>query len=176
MGRIVEALREWLATDDKVTPLKTLQGQIWEHGFAAGDLVGYLFPDAVAALRAWHAAGHELYVFSSGSVAAQRAWFGHSTDCDLRPLLSGYFDTETAGPKRVADSYRRITAAIGVDPAHTVFLSDHLGELDAARAAGWHTVRVRRPGEPNSAADGAGHLEVATLTGVDLSGDVPVAR
>src|ERR687886_730874 len=78
----------------------------------------------VAALRAWKAAGHELYVSSSGSVTAQRSWFRHSIEGDLLPLLSGHFDTTNAGPKRSADSYRKITALTGADPARTVFLSD----------------------------------------------------
>jgi enolase-phosphatase E1 len=171
--RVVAALRGWLAEDQKVTPLKTLQGAIWAQGFAAGELVAHFYPDAVPTLRAWKAAGHRLYVFSSGSVAAQRAWFGHSPAGDLLPLLSGHFDTDSAGPKREAGSYRRIAAATGSDPARTVFLSDLVAELDAARAAGWHTVGVRRPGEPHHRQGVGDHLEVASLAEVDLSGDRP---
>jgi len=166
---VVAVLRGWLAADRKVTALKTLQGRIWEHGFARGDLVSHFYPDAIPALRAWHAAGHALYVYSSGSVSAQRAWFGHSPAGDLLPLLAGHFDTENAGAKRVADSYRAITAAIGADPAGTVFLSDLVAELDAAREAGWRTVCVRRPGEPHYAQGAGGHLEVATMTELDLA-------
>ena len=81
--RVVATLLDWLASDQKVTPLKTLQGLIWERGFASGDLVAHFYPDAIPALRAWKAADHGLYVFSSGSAAAQRAWFGHSPEGDL---------------------------------------------------------------------------------------------
>lgn len=171
--RIVAALREWLAADEKVTALKTIQGRIWRDGFARGDLVGDFYPDAIPALRAWKAAGHDLYVFSSGSVAAQLAWFGHTAEGDLTPLLSGNFDTENAGPKREAGSYRAIAASIGAEPAAIVFLSDLAAELDAARAAGWHTVGVRRPGEPNYERGVGDHPEIASFAGLDLTGDRP---
>jgi enolase-phosphatase E1 len=172
--RIVEALQAWLAGDEKVTPLKTVQGRIWEHGFASGDLVAHLYLDVVPALRAWKAAGLELYVFSSGAVTAQRSWFGHTAEGDLRPLLSCHFDTENAGPKKSAESYRAITAATGADPYQTVFLSDVVAELDAARAAGWHTVGVRRPGEPHYDRGVGDHLAVSSFAELDLTGDRPV--
>jgi enolase-phosphatase E1 len=174
--RIVAALRSWLAADEKVTPLKTVQGKIWQHGFATGDLVSDFYPDVIPALRAWTAAGHALYVFSSGSVAAQRSWFAHSPEGDLRPLVSGYFDTENAGPKRALQSYEKIASATGAEPAQTAFLSDVVAELDAARAAGWHTVGVRRPGEPHHARGVGDHLEVASFADLDLSGNRPAIR
>lgn len=173
-GRIVAALREWLAADQKVTALKTVQGQIWAEGFASGDLVAHFYPDAIPALRAWHSAGHRLYVFSSGSVTAQRAWFAHTPAGDLLPLLSGHFDTENAGPKRVASSYQKIATVIGVDPARLVFLSDLVDELDAARLAGWRTVGVRRPGEPHYASGVGDHFEIASFAELDLSGTNPI--
>jgi enolase-phosphatase E1 len=169
-ARLAAVLTEWLAADEKVTPLKTIQGKIWQSGFAAGELVAHFFPDVIPALRAWRRAGRRIYVFSSGSAAAQRAWFGHTPEGDLLPLLSGHFDTENAGPKRVAGSYRAINAATGIDPEHTVFLSDVTAELDAAREAGWHTVGVRRPGEPWYEQGVGDHFEVASFAGLDLSG------
>jgi enolase-phosphatase E1 len=169
---VVSALLDWIAADEKITPLKTLQGLIWDRAFADGELAAPFYPDSVPALRAWKAAGHSLYVFSSGSEAAQRAWFGHSAAGDLRSLISGYFDTESAGPKRAPGAYRAIAAATGESPAHTAFLSDVVAELDAAREAGWHTARVRRPGEKYYADVGA-HLEVASLAELDLAGDRP---
>jgi enolase-phosphatase E1 len=175
-GRIVAALNAWLDTDEKATPLKILQGRIWRQGFATGELTAHFYPDVIPALRAWKAAGHELYVFSSGSVPAQRAWFGHSPDGDLLELLSGHFDTENAGPKRVAGSYRAIAGAVGADQSQMVFLSDVLAELDAAREAGWRTVGVRRPGEPYYAQGVGDHLEVASFGELDLSGQRPSVR
>jgi len=174
--RIVWWLQHWLGGDEKVTPLKAFQGWIWAEGFAAGDLVSHFFADAIPALRRWHGEGKRLYVFSSGSVSAQHAWFGHSPDGDLLPLFSGHFDTENIGPKRVASSYRAISEAIGTDPSETVFLSDLVAELDAAREAGWHTVGVRRVGDQYYDQGVGDHLAVHSFDELDLSGDAPAAR
>jgi enolase-phosphatase E1 len=163
-GDVATTLTRWSDADEKVTALKAIQGRIWDEGFAAGELTSHFYPDAVPALRRWHGAGRRLYVFSSGSVTAQQGWFGHSPDGDLRDLIAGWFDTETAGPKKEPDSYRRIGRAIGEVP---VFLSDVTAELDAARAAGWATVGVRRRGDRWYDAGVGGHPEVASFDEVD---------
>ena len=128
------------------------------------------FPDVIPALRAWDAAGIGLAIYSSGSVRAQRAWFGHSPEGDLLPLIRACFDTESAGPKRVAASYRTIAAALGTDPATLLFLSDLDAELDAAAEAGWRTIGVRRDGEPHHARGVGRHREVATFAEIDPDG------
>jgi len=123
--------------------LKTLQGLVWAAGYQSGALVCPIYDDAAAALRAWHAAGLPLHVYSSGSIAAQRLLFGHTTHGDLTPLFRGYFDT-TIGPKLEAGSYRAIARAIGHAPEGVLFLSDHPGELDAASTAGMRTLCLDR--------------------------------
>lgn len=144
-GDPVATLIRWIDEDRKATPLKDLQGLIWAQGYASGALKGHVYPDAVAGLRRWHARGLALYVFSSGSVAAQKLIFGHSVAGDLTPLFAGYFDTRT-GPKRVAASYQAIAAAIGLPPAALLFLSDTPEEVSAARAAGLAALRIDRAG------------------------------
>ena len=131
----VATLLAWMDADAKETPLKALQGLIWAEGYADGTLRGHVYADAVAGLRRWHAAGLSLYVFSSGSVAAQKLIFAHSVAGDLTPLFSGYFDT-TTGPKREAASYVKIAKSIDIPPKNILFLSDTRQEVDAARAAG----------------------------------------
>ncbi|MFH8612283.1 acireductone synthase [Streptomyces sp. NPDC018029] len=163
-GRVEKVLGEWVDADRKATPLKTLQGVLWAEGFARGDLVSHFYPDVIPVLRRWHADGVRLYVYSSGSVAAQRAWFAHSAEGDLLGLVSGLYDTENAGPKQEADSYRAIAASTGVAPGRLLFLSDRPGELDAARAAGWRTVGVRRAGEPYADADFGTHPRVSAFS------------
>ncbi|MCS6931211.1 MAG: acireductone synthase [Acetobacteraceae bacterium] len=138
------ALRRWMAADEKVTPLKTLQGMIWEAGFRDGRLRGRLWPDVPPHLRAWRAGGVRLAVFSSGSVAAQRLLFGFSEAGDLTPLFDGFFDT-TTGPKREAASYRAILSALGAAAGESLFLSDVEAELDAAAEAGLRTCQLVRP-------------------------------
>ena len=137
---------EWLMDRDrKSTPLKTLQGAIWEAGYQRGELVGEVFADVPPALARWQAAGVQVGIFSSGSVLAQQLHFRHSSAGDLTPLLRWYFDT-TTGNKTDTDSYRRIAAAMNKRPESIVFLSDVVAELDAARAAGLATRLSIRPG------------------------------
>lgn len=142
----LDALLKWMDQDAKVTPLKTLQGMIWADGYASGALLGDLYPDVAPCLRRWSDGGMRLFVYSSGSVEAQRLIFGHSVAGDLTPLFAGFFDTRIGG-KRDAASYDRIAIAIGigVPAAEVLFLSDIEAELDAAAAAGLRTCQVVRP-------------------------------
>ena len=142
---VLASLRAQMDRDLKATGLKGLQGRIWRHGYTSGELLGHVFEDVPAALRSWEAAGVPVYIYSSGSVAAQKLLFGHSVAGDLRPLLSGYFDT-TTGPKKVAASYTAIAKAIGRAPAEILFATDSLQEAVAAREAGMQTVLSVRPG------------------------------
>lgn len=166
LDAVVAVLHGWMDGDVKAIPLKTLQGRIWAAGFAAGDLTPHFFDDVAPALRAWHAAGITLAVFSSGSVASQKPWFGHAAAGDLTELMSGFFDPVAAAPKREPVAYERIAAALGVTPADALFLSDVPAELDAARAAGWRTVGVQRAGEPAEAWDFGDHRVVASFAEV----------
>jgi enolase-phosphatase E1 len=136
-------LRRWMRDDAKATPLKSLQGLIWRAGFEDGRLQGHLWPDVAACLRAWHAAGLTLAVYSSGSVGAQKLLFRHSQAGDLEPLFAGFFDTTTGG-KREAASYAAIAAALSLPPGEILFLSDVAEELDAAAASGLATCQLVR--------------------------------
>jgi len=144
----IEQLVQWIDEDRKITPLKSLQGMIWKAGFRDGDFVGHIYEDAVEGLRRWKESGLALYIFSSGSVQAQKLLFGHTAYGDLTPLFSGYFDTKV-GPKREAESYRRIASEIGLPPESIEFLSDIREELDAAAEAGFSTVWLVRDGPLN---------------------------
>lgn len=140
---IIQVFLRWIEEDRKITPLKTLQGMIWESGFKSGAFKGHIYDDAADALQNWFAQGLKLYIYSSGSIAAQKLLYGYSGRGDLTPLLSGYFDT-TTGPKLEADSYKKIAAAIGLPAGQILFLSDHAGEIDAAKIAGYQTVLLDR--------------------------------
>lgn len=140
---IISQCLTWIKTDQKITPLKTLQGLIWEAGYRRGAFRAHLYPDAFEALKKWHQSGIPLFVYSSGSIKAQRLFFEHSVFGDLRYLFTDYFDT-TIGPKREADSYRNIASAIGFSPSEVLFLSDVSEELSAALTAGFQTRWVVR--------------------------------
>ncbi len=140
-----------LMDDDVKSPgLKQLQGLIWEQGFASEELQAHVFDDVPPSLTRWQQAGHDLRIYSSGSVHAQRLFFGHTTAGNLLGRFRGHYDT-TLGSKRDAASYAKIAHDFGLAPGEVVFLSDVLAELDAARLAGLQTCLVRRPG--NAAID-----------------------
>jgi enolase-phosphatase E1 len=168
---IVEVLQGWIDADRKHTALKALQGMIWEAGYADGEYAAHLYPEVAPQLLAWRARGHALYVYSSGSVAAQRLFFRHSAAGDMSALFSGHFDTEIGG-KREADSYRRIAAAIGSAPSDIVFLSDVVEELDAARDAGLDTVlvdRIEDYPQPRLGDATHGHTRVTDFSAIDIA-------
>lgn len=171
VGRVLtpdEAIAQliaWIDADKKITPLKTLQGLIWEAGYQRGDYQGHMYEDAVRQLRAWKQRGLKLYVFSSGSVLAQKLLFGHTAWGDLTPLFSNYFDT-TLGNKREAAAYHAIAGKIGLPPADILFLSDIREELDAALAAGMQTVWLVRDGAPPT---DAGHPLARNFDEVQVS-------
>ena len=166
-GDPVVALTKWIDEDRKIGPLKTLQGLIWEEGYLTGVIEAPVYPDAEEALRAWHDAKVTLAVYSSGSVAAQKLLFAYSNRGDLAPLFSAWFDLAT-GSKLDPESYRKIAAALGLAPADVLFLSDHTGELDAARDAGFQTTRVDRGKESLPATGKAKHRTVKSFGEIAL--------
>jgi enolase-phosphatase E1 len=151
---LIGVLQRWIDEDRKATPLKALQGLIWEDGYRNGEYQAHVYTEVAPKLRAWKQAGLDLYVYSSGSVTAQKLLFAFSEAGDLTPLFSGYFDTET-GPKRDPNSYRSIAIAIGTPAGQILFLSDVAEELDAARAAGMRTTLLART--PATCADAGAH-------------------
>jgi enolase-phosphatase E1 len=144
-GDAIEALADWHERDIKAPPLKKLQGQIWESGYRSGALRSPLFADVLPTLTGWKACGLPLYIYSSGSVQAQLLFFEFNAQGDLRPLFSGYFDTEI-GAKTEAASYLTIAAQIDREPGGVIFFSDNTLELAAARAAGLQTAHVVKDG------------------------------
>ncbi|MEO0971486.1 MAG: acireductone synthase [Pseudomonadota bacterium] len=167
---IVARLLHWIATDEKATPLKSLQGMIWEAGYAEGHYRAHLYEDAHECLQAWYAQSVPLYVYSSGSVKAQQLFFQYSAYGDLRHLFRGHFDT-TTGPKRAPDAYHRIAQAIGSPVGDILFLSDVDEELDAAASVGMRTTRLLRPQDYPSATPDAtsAHPVVASFRDVALA-------
>jgi enolase-phosphatase E1 len=156
---VIAQLLRWIDEDKKITPLKTLQGMIWEAGYRHGDYRGHVYEDAARNLKKWNAEGLQLYVFSSGSVFAQKLIFGNSEKGDLTPLFSGYFDT-TIGNKRDVAAYRKIAESIDLPVGEILFLSDIKEELDAARAAGMQTIQLVRD---DAIDDNAAHRQVQSF-------------
>mgnify|MGYP000134852395 CR=1 FL=1 len=147
---IIKQLLQWVADDQKVTPLKALQGMIWKSGYENGDFQGHIYDDAYLGLKRWHKSGIKLYVYSSGSVTAQKLLFAHTKYGNLDPLFTGNFDTRIGGKKQ-AIAYQKILDELNKPAQEVLFLSDILEELDAAKTAGMFTCWLVRKGQkPNS--------------------------
>ena len=157
------ALVRWIDEDRKLTPLKALQGLIWEEGYRNGDFHGHVYPEVPRKLHEWRERGLALYIYSSGSVHAQKLLFAHTEYGDLTPLFSGYFDTRV-GAKQETGSYRAIAGQMGF-PAHEIlFLSDIGAELDAARQAGFKTCQLlRQSAAPDKSHPSAVDFDVVNL-------------
>jgi len=159
-GQVVHLMDE----DVKATGLKMLQGQIWKSAFHSGELVAHVYPDVVPAIRAWRDASIDVRIYSSGSVPAQKLFFGHTEQGDLLGLFSDHYDTRV-GSKRESSSYQKIVDQFGHPPEQLLFLSDVVAELDAAAAAGMKTGLCVRPG--NAAIDAPhDHPEITSFAGV----------
>jgi enolase-phosphatase E1 len=142
----VTAYVHWqMQQDRKSTALKSLQGKIWEAGYLSGRLLGQVYPDVPAAFARWFQQEKRIYIYSSGSILAQKLLFAHSSDGDLSGYINDYFDT-TTGAKTAHTSYYAISEKVALPAREILFLSDVIAELDAARDADMLTTLCVRPG------------------------------
>jgi len=138
------AYGQWLiARDSKCTPLKALQGKIWQQGYASGELQGDVYPDVPVAFKRWKRQEKKIYIYSSGSVLAQQLLFGSAATGDLTPYITAFFDTRV-GAKAEAESYKKIAAGVSFEPRQFLFVSDAVKEIEAARAAGMQPLLCKR--------------------------------
>jgi enolase-phosphatase E1 len=145
----IAQLLQWIRDDRKITPLKNLQGIVWEAGYRSGDYQAHIYADAITKLKEWKNSGLNLYVYSSGSIYAQKLFFGFSEAGDINYLFNDNFDT-TSGGKKDRESYAKIVQAIGISAEQILFLSDIREELDAAYDAGMKTCWLLRPEDTNA--------------------------
>lgn len=166
-------MADLMSRDVKISYLKSLQGYLWENGYATGELKAPLFADVPRKLLAWKASGLDVMIYSSGSVPAQKLLFRHTdyeAQKDLTPLISDYFDTVNAGLKQEGASYQKIAGKYAEIPLGAwLFLSDNVREVEAAKAAGMRSLVVQRPGN-NELPEGTetSHEVVRSLDEVEL--------
>jgi enolase-phosphatase E1 len=142
---VADYLKFLIEVDRKSTPLKSLQGKIWQAGYEAGELKSVMFEDVPRALTRWYAQGKTIAVYSSGSVLAQKLIFKYSNFGDLTPFIAAYFDT-TVGHKREKQSYEKIAEKLQNRRREILFISDVSEELEAAHQAGLETILAARDG------------------------------
>jgi enolase-phosphatase E1 len=142
---ILNTLYRWSEEDRKITPLKAVQGILWDKGYRSGEIKGHVYEDVRPSMEKWKSQGLKMGVFSSGSIAAQKLIFGFSETGDLTPFFSNYFDTTTGG-KREMETYPKIASELELPSSQILFLSDIVEELEAADQAGMQTVQLVRKG------------------------------
>ncbi|KAG5272487.1 hypothetical protein AALO_G00166080 [Alosa alosa] len=142
---VVDNVLWQMAADRKTTALKQLQGHMWRVAYNTGKIKGEVYQDVVPAIRGWRRQGMKVYIYSSGSVEAQKLLFGYSVEGDLLDLFDGHFDTNI-GAKVESKSYERIAERIGCTPEEIMFLTDVTREAKAAEEAGLNVAVVLRPG------------------------------
>ncbi len=142
---IFQAVCQLMDCDAKVSGLKQLQGLIWQEGYSAKRIQTHLYPDVAKALTRFKENGFRLFIYSSGSIQAQKLYFQNTIYGDLLSLFDGHFDT-TIGNKMESQSYTNISKFIGLNPSEICFFSDAVKEISAAQKACMKTVWVVRPG------------------------------
>jgi len=143
---VADYLKFLIDSDRKSTPLKSIQGMIWQKGYDSGELQSSVFDDVVPALERWKADGNTIAIYSSGSVLAQKLLFKYTDHGDLTNCIDRYFDTNI-GHKRETESYKKIAEELELPAQEILFVSDVVAELDAAREAGMQTALVIREGD-----------------------------
>ncbi|XP_052902084.1 enolase-phosphatase E1-like [Anopheles moucheti] len=137
---------EWQMSQDRKTgSLKTLQGLVWAKGYKDGTIKGHVYDDVQKAFEQWAENGRKIYIYSSGSVDAQKLLFEHSEQGNLLKYLTGHYDTKV-GAKREKESYASILKNIESSAEETLFLTDVYAEAKAAKDAGLNVVLLDRPG------------------------------
>jgi len=145
-SEIVDLVKAMVTSDVKATGLKSLQGKMWKAGYDDGTIKGHVYPDFTPMLNWCESQDIQVYIYSSGSVEAQKLLFSNSIDGNLIRHFKGHFDTKIGGKKEAA-SYVNIAKSIGVDPSEITFVSDAEAELVAAKEAGIGNVIMSiRPG------------------------------
>jgi 2,3-diketo-5-methylthio-1-phosphopentane phosphatase len=158
-------VRFMVNNDLKLASLKSLQGQMWKSGYERGDLKGHVYSDVVHMLQWMQSHGVKVYIYSSGSVQAQKLLFGYSTHGDLCEFFEGHFDITTSGNKKKASSYASICDSLDIAPGDLVFCSDAEAELEAAKEAGvGQVIMTVRPGNAPLTAQGRkGYPQIFSL-------------
>ncbi|MBA2405741.1 MAG: acireductone synthase [Bdellovibrionales bacterium] len=150
---VIAKFKSWITADRKHPALKEIQGLIWDVGYSKGEFQGHLYPDVKPFFTKILETKTQIGIYSSGSVHAQKLIFGYSTEGDLTPMISYFFDTKVGG-KREPASYQNIATETKLAPDEIHFFSDIAEELKAAKAAGMAVTQVLREGTKSSEFEG----------------------
>ncbi|CEF61095.1 Enolase-phosphatase E1 [Strongyloides ratti] len=152
-------IKRWIHLDKKLTPLKELQGLMWEEAYKNGSIKGHIYDDVLPVLEKLKKKGIKLYVYSSGSIKAQKLIYGYSEKGDLTKLFDNYFDTNI-GHKIDSLSYKKIAEIISLHPSDILFLTDVDKEAFAASDAGFQVKILQRPGNASLSQEAIDKFEI----------------
>ena len=65
--------------------------RVRRSAYQSGIIKGHVYEDVVPALERWTSNGKKVYIYSSGSIDAQKLLFGFSEKGDLTNFFSGHF-------------------------------------------------------------------------------------
>ncbi|EGC37088.1 hypothetical protein DICPUDRAFT_30810 [Dictyostelium purpureum] len=137
--------------DRKSTALKQLQGHMWKEGYEKELIKGIVYNEIPKCFETWKLNNCNIYIYSSGSIAAQKLLFGYSNFGSLLPYIKGHFDT-TIGGKLESSSYEKIVQSINAgDKSGYLFVTDAIAEAKAAREASINTCLSMREENPEIA-------------------------
>ncbi|KAI3405762.2 UTR4 [Candida oxycetoniae] len=169
-------LKKLVDNDVKDPVLKSLQGLVWKQGYLSGELKSPIYKDSIEFIQDFpNTSQKKIYIYSSGSINAQKLLFSHvdngDNTIDLNPQLSGYFDITTAGFKQEPCSYSKIIEKINKrgKQSSILFLSDNINEVKAAIQAGMQSFIVVRDGNaPIPENELSSHKVIHSLAQLDL--------
>ena len=61
---VIKQLKKWCEQDLKITPLKTLQGILWQKGYQNGELLGHVYDDVPISLDKWKENGKKIKIYT----------------------------------------------------------------------------------------------------------------
>ncbi|XP_045165593.1 enolase-phosphatase E1-like [Mercenaria mercenaria] len=144
---VVSNVNAQMDADRKTKELKDLQGHVWRDAYKQKRIEGELFEDVAPVLQQIAEEDFMLFIYSSGSVEAQKLLLANTADGDITDMFMGFFDS-TQGPKTESESYKNIQKRISeeqeVNAEEILFLTDSPAEAKAACGAGWQAVLVDR--------------------------------
>ena len=149
LEEIYTILQQWINQDFKCTPLKSIQGKIWEQGFYSNQFKSHLFPDVIPELSKWKILGKKLAIYSSGSIKAQKLYFSFTQTGNHLKLFSKFYDTQM-GNKNEINSYIRIAQDLQQPCSQILFISDSLQEITVAARAGYQVILIHRDSKSES--------------------------
>ena len=110
----------------------------------------------VALLKRLQAAGHRSYFLSN--MPLPYAQHLERANPFLADFDDGIFSARVGLMKPHPEIYALAETRFGLDPAHTVFIDDHAGNIETARARGWQAVHYTGAPACEAALSAAGWL------------------